>query len=482
MDRPASGSHRKPRGKARPGASQATGVRKRPPRPKPLPPTHSSGAASERLQKVLAAAGLGSRRSCEQLILQGRVTVNGETIRELGTKVEPSAKIEVDGTSVKRERLVYLAVAKPKGYVSTTDDPAGRPRVVDLVAGAISERVYTVGRLDEDSTGLMILTNDGALANRLAHPRYGVEKVYRAVVAGRPERDVYDKLIEGVWLSDGKARARRVRVVRDQGDATVVEMVLSEGKNREVRRMWAKFGHKVMSLSRVAIGPISIKGLRPGQWRSLSPFEVGQLHQIAEGRPVATAWFSASDRATMAASRPRRGPARHEIPTAPTASRAPGRGVGSALPPSRRPKGRVPTGPAADRRPMQEASSAGPRPARPVSAAPAPGRGPARQPRPGLGTARPGSRGPQTSRTRPPRPRSGDPNELEVPPDLVGPAEGRDIQAPSPGGRRFAVPSGPRASRVVIGLGSPRPQARPRPPRRRPRPLPKPRRKPPEVS
>lgn len=241
----------------------------------------------ERLQKVLAQAGVGSRRACEELIKQGRVTVDGKTVRELGVRVEPmSAHIAVDGERVRLERAVYYAVNKPKGYVSTNDDPAGRPRVVDILA-EVPERVYTVGRLDEESTGLMILTNDGELANRLAHPRYGVEKIYRAVVAGAPSPDVLRQLSEGVWLSDGKARAKRAKVIGARGEATIVELALAEGKNREVRRMLARFGHKVMSLTRVAIGPVSLRGLPVGEFRPLTPVEVDLLHKVAAGIQVA---------------------------------------------------------------------------------------------------------------------------------------------------------------------------------------------------
>ena len=163
--------------------------RRRAPRksfPAPPRPRGESGEL-ERLQKVLAHAGIGSRRACEEVILQGRVTVDGQVVRELGTRVDPHrAKIAVDGEPIRLERMVYYAVNKPKGYVSTNHDPSGRPRVVDLLP-EIPQRVYTVGRLDEMSTGLMLLTNDGELANRLAHPKFGVEKLYRAVVAGTPE-------------------------------------------------------------------------------------------------------------------------------------------------------------------------------------------------------------------------------------------------------------------------------------------------------
>ena len=164
----------------------------------------------------------------------------------------------------------------------TNNDPSGRPRVVDLLP-EIPQRVYTVGRLDEMSTGLILLTNDGELANRLAHPKFGVEKLYRAVVAGNPDREVLDKLTEGVWLADGKVRAKRVRAVGKKGESTVLEMVLAEGKNREVRRMLAKFGHKVMTLTRTAVGPITLKGLAPGQFRPLSGHEIDLLRKVAAG-------------------------------------------------------------------------------------------------------------------------------------------------------------------------------------------------------
>jgi 23S rRNA pseudouridine2605 synthase len=164
----------------------------------------------ERLNKVLAHAGVGSRRRCDELILGGRVTVAGRVVRELGTKVEPEQKVAVDGRPLHGERLVHWLVNKPRGYLCTNHDPAGRPRAIDLLAH-VPERVYTVGRLDEDSEGLLLLTNDGDLAHRLMHPRFGVRKTYLVQVAGRPEREELDQLLKGVWLSDGHVRAHRVK-------------------------------------------------------------------------------------------------------------------------------------------------------------------------------------------------------------------------------------------------------------------------------
>ena len=270
----------------RPSTDAPKRARKAAPRPKQ---PHIEG--EDRLQKILAHAGIGSRRACEELILQGRVTVDGKIFRELGTRVDPAkVAIAIDGQKIREEKHVYYAINKPKGYVSTNDDPSGRPRVVDILP-EIPQRVYAVGRLDEMSVGLMILTNDGELANKLAHPKFGVEKVYRAVVAGLPTVEVLDQVVEGVWLAEGKVRARHIKIVARKGDSTVLDMVLAEGKNREVRRMLAKLGHKVMALTRVAIGPITLKGLNPGTWRSLRPDEVDLLRKVAAGVPVGAPRF-----------------------------------------------------------------------------------------------------------------------------------------------------------------------------------------------
>ncbi len=274
----------------------------------------------ERVQKVLAHAGLGSRRACEELIVQGRVSIDGETVRQLGTRVDPArARITVDGEAIRLESMVYYAVNKPRGYVSTNFDPSGRPRVVDLLP-EIPERVYTVGRLDEDSTGLMILTNDGDLANRLAHPRYGVEKLYRALVAGLPGPETLAKLTEGIWLSDGKVRAKRAHIVGRQGEATRLELVLAEGKKREIRRMLSKLGHKVMSLNRVAIGPVSLKGLSAGECRPLSRHEVDLLRKVAAGVAISVPRRAPRDQREGTARPPRNKlpskPAPHSRPAA----------------------------------------------------------------------------------------------------------------------------------------------------------------------
>jgi 23S rRNA pseudouridine2605 synthase len=235
----------------------------------------------DRLNKHLAHAGLGSRRHCEELILAGRVSIDGETVRDLATRVTPGQTVAVDGEPIRSERFVYWLVNKPRGYLCTNHDPAGRPRVIDLVPH-VSQRVYTVGRLDEDSEGLLLLTNDGDLANRLMHPRYGVEKTYFVHVAGDPTRDDLEKLLKGVWLSDGFVRARSVRRRKRQGDSAWLEIVLSEGKNREIRRMLARLGHKVMRLRRIAIGSIGLGRLGVGKSRPIVAAELRALRGLAE--------------------------------------------------------------------------------------------------------------------------------------------------------------------------------------------------------
>jgi 23S rRNA pseudouridine2605 synthase len=236
----------------------------------------------ERLNKFLAHAGAGSRRHCEDLILAGRVRIDGRVVRELGTRVDPQQhRVSVDGQPLRSERLVYWLVNKPRGYLCTNHDPAGRPLAIDLVP-QVSQRVYTVGRLDEDSEGLLLLTNDGDLANRLMHPRYGVDKTYLVQVVGIPNAEDVKRLLQGVWLSDGHVRARRVKRVKRQGESTWLQIVLNEGKNREIRRMLARLGHKVIRLRRIALGPVQLDRLPSGKARRVSLAELEALRKATE--------------------------------------------------------------------------------------------------------------------------------------------------------------------------------------------------------
>jgi len=237
----------------------------------------------ERLNKYLAHAGVGSRRYCDELIIHGRVSVDGQTVRELGTRVDPQTQqVSVDGQLIHSERLVYWLVHKPRGYLCTNHDPQGRPRAIDLIPH-VPQRVYTVGRLDEESEGLLLMTNDGDLAFKLMHPRFAVPKTYLVQVAGNPSRQDIEKLLQGVWLSDGHVKAKRVKRVRMQGESTWLEIVLCEGKNREIRRMLASLEHKVMRLKRLAIGPIRLDRLPRGKSRRLGPDEIERLKRCAEG-------------------------------------------------------------------------------------------------------------------------------------------------------------------------------------------------------
>lgn len=251
--------------------------RHRPAKPRPEGPP----AAGERLQKILAAAGIGSRRQCEELIRTGRVEVDGRTVTELGCRADPATQeIRVDSEPIERPGLVYYAVNKPEGVVSTARDPSGRPRVVDLVPDA-RERLFPVGRLDLHSAGLILLTNDGELANRLTHPRYGVSKRYRVLVAGEPEPEVFEQLKRGVHLAEGVARVDEVFVHGRRGNSTVLDLVLSEGRNREIRRILARVGHKVLELLRIGVGPVRLGKLPPGGYRRLTRDEVDALWRVA---------------------------------------------------------------------------------------------------------------------------------------------------------------------------------------------------------
>ena len=239
----------------------------------------------ERLQKVLASAGIASRRNCEEYIRDGRVTVDGETVTELGIKVDSQAqKVCVDGERIKFQKKQYFLVNKPIGVVCSNADPQGRPRVIDLLP-PWHGRLFSVGRLDENSEGLLIVTNDGELAHSLAHPKFQVERVYRCIIAGTPTDETLKMLRQGLHFTEGKFRMRDVRRVKTSGKSTLVEVILTEGQNREVRRMFARVGHKVLKLRRTAFGPMKLGELEPAAYRPLSPSEVRVLKQYASSDP-----------------------------------------------------------------------------------------------------------------------------------------------------------------------------------------------------
>jgi 23S rRNA pseudouridine2605 synthase len=235
----------------------------------------------ERLNKVLAHAGLGSRRQCDELIAQGRVTVGRETVTELGSKVDiETADVRCDGVPVRAEGAVHYLVNKPVGVVCTNARNESRPRVIDMVRKS-SRRLYTVGRLDEDSRGLIIVTNDGELTQQLTHPSHRVPKTYRVRVKGNVIPRKIEAMKEGVPLSEGKVALPKVKVVSRRRGSTDLEVQLHQGINRQIRRVLAKVGHPVIDLQRVAIGPIRDPGLREGAFRRLKPHEVGQLRELS---------------------------------------------------------------------------------------------------------------------------------------------------------------------------------------------------------
>ena len=240
-----------------------------------------------RLQKVLAGAGLGSRRVCEDLIAGGRVSVNGQVADVLGVRVDPSVDvIHVDGNRINvRGDLVYLALNKPRGVLSAMSDSRGRPTVGDLVADR-PERLFHVGRLDADTEGLLLLTNDGDLAHRLMHPSFGVSKTYLATVPGPVPAAVGRRLRAGVDLEDGPVTVDKFRVVSQEGTRAIVEVILHEGRNHIVRRLLAEVGHPVERLVRTAIGPVRLGGQRAGSLRALTPGELADLYRLVEQEPA----------------------------------------------------------------------------------------------------------------------------------------------------------------------------------------------------
>lgn len=253
--------------------------RRRPTNPQPsqtVPDVHDADGV--RLQKLLAQAGVASRRASEVLIQQGRVAVDGTTVRDLGVRVDPSRQsVDVDGMRVQLDtEKVYLALNKPVGVVSTMTDPEGRPCIGDLVASR-TERLYHVGRLDAETEGLILLTNDGDFAHRMSHPSYGVRKTYLAEVMGSIPRDLGRWLREGVDLEDGVVRVDSFRMIDSAPGRALVEVVLHEGRNHVVRRMFTEVGHPVLQLVRTKIGPVLLGDLLPGRNRVLTRDELGTL-------------------------------------------------------------------------------------------------------------------------------------------------------------------------------------------------------------
>lgn len=256
----------------------------------------------------MAAAGIGSRRACEELISEGRVAVNGQIMTELPILVDPQTDlIAVDGHPMSRyipreardeksasgTRRIYVMLYKPRQTLSTSSDPDGRRTVTEVVQHPSRARLYPVGRLDYDTMGLVLLTNDGELANRLTHPRYGVEKTYRAIVKGRITQEAREKLGIGVYLSDrregqttGASRTRGVSytIVKEEDARTILDLTLKEGRNRQVRRMLAQLGNPVRKLVRIAMGPVTLRGLKPGEWRDLTGEELIALRRAAAGK------------------------------------------------------------------------------------------------------------------------------------------------------------------------------------------------------
>lgn len=243
----------------------------------------------ERLQKVLAQAGVGSRRKCEEIIQAGRVEVNGERVTELGVKVNPSDLIAVDGRTIQTESKVYLAFHKPKGVITSANDPEGRRTVMDYIKD-VSERLYPVGRLDYDTEGLLILTNDGEFANRLTHPKFHVPKTYHVTVNGVPHGSLLEKLARGVMLEDGITAPADVDYydIGDDQKQSIISITIHEGRNRQVRRMFDSINYPVIRLRRVRFGPLFLQGLPRGKSRPLTAEEITDLMDTGYSSPKDT--------------------------------------------------------------------------------------------------------------------------------------------------------------------------------------------------
>lgn len=282
------GPRKPPRPGGRQQAERGSSGRSRPgqpdlaPREPQRPTIDVHDPEGTRLQKVLAAAGVGSRRACELLISEGRVEVDGQVVRELGVRIDPIRQtVHVDGERIHLdESRVYLAFNKPVGVVTTMSDELGRLSIGDYVAGR-PERLFHVGRLDADTEGLLILTNDGDLAHRLQHPAHGVLKTYIAEIPGPVPRDLGKQLREGVELEDGPVAVDSFKVVDSRPGKALVEVILHEGRKHIVRRMLEHVGHPVLSLVRTQVGPITLGSTKSGRWRSLSRDEIGKLYKAA---------------------------------------------------------------------------------------------------------------------------------------------------------------------------------------------------------
>ncbi|HEY3269853.1 MAG TPA: pseudouridine synthase [Geothrix sp.] len=263
----------KPRPAAKPAPRKAAALR-----PAGVPP-RSAQAGQDRLQKILAAAGIASRRACEEIILDGRVQVNGKTVTELGTRADPRRdEITVDLQPIEREAPVYLLMNKPKGYVTTVKDDQGRPTVMALLKG-VPGRLYPVGRLDFNSEGLLLMTNDGALAQVLMGPEHEIPKVYLVKVHRTPKPELLKEFEAGFLLSGRRLKPCHIEIA-EKGDNPWLKVTLTEGKNQQIRRMFAAVGHPVSKLRRVQFGPLADPMLKPGAWRYLSPQEISAIKSL----------------------------------------------------------------------------------------------------------------------------------------------------------------------------------------------------------
>lgn len=239
----------------------------------------------ERLQKFMASCGVASRRKCEEIIAKGRVKVNGETIKEAGRKINPDKdRVVVDGKLLRpADRKVYIMLNKPVGYVSTAKDQFGRPTVLDLVKG-VRQRIYPVGRLDYDSEGLILLTNDGDFTYGVTHPHHSVDKTYIVSVLGRPTPEELDKLKKGVTIDGYRTSPAKIFIRGTKENKTVFRVVIHEGRNRQVRKMFEAIGYTVVALKRIAIGKLELGDLSPGEWRFLEDEEIEALFKEIEGQ------------------------------------------------------------------------------------------------------------------------------------------------------------------------------------------------------